>query len=135
MKAKVMRTMTKESPLKNGAEPHPLTVEEQREGGKKSGAVRRKKKLLKDLIEQFGTLGVQNPKLKAQMAQFGIDPDEMTNDMATVVGQYMKAMKGDTSAFNSLRDTKGEKPVDKSENKIIAPKPLIDLTDRKKNGE
>ena len=69
------------------------------------------------------------------MEELGVNPDEFTNDMAAVIGQYMQAQKGNTSAFLGIRDTKGEKPVDKIEQTVVAPKPLIDLTDRKKNGE
>ena len=114
---------------------HKLTAKDAQKGGQKSGETRRKKKLLRELIEQFGALKVSSPKMRKTMEELGVNPDEFTNDMATVIGQYVQAQKGNTSAFLAIRDTKGEKPVDKVEQTVVAPKPLIDLTDRKKNGE
>ena len=121
--------------LKNDNRPHELSAEEARKGGKNSVEARRRKKTFRELIEQFGELEVKNPKIRRTMEELGVSPDEFTNDMAAVIGQYMQAQKGNTSAFLGIRDTKGEKPVDKIEQTVVAPKPLIDLTDRKKNGE
>ena len=121
--------------LKNDNRPHELSAEEARKGGKNSVEARRRKKTFRELIEQFGELEVKNPKIRRTMEELGVSPDEFTNDMAAVIGQYMQAQKGNTSAFLGIRDTKGEKPVDKIERTVVAPKPLIDLTDRKKNGE
>ena len=114
---------------------HKLTAKDAQKGGQKSGESRRRKKTFRELIEQFGKLEVKNPKIRRTMEELGVNPDEFTNDMAAVIGQYMQAQKGNTSAFLGIRDTKGEKPVDKIEQTVVAPKPLIDLTDRKKNGE
>lgn len=121
--------------LKNDNPPHKPTTEEARKGGIKSGESRRRKKTFRELIEQFGELEVKNPKIRRTMEELGVNPDEFTNDMAAVIGQYMQAQKGNTSAFLGIRDTKGEKPVDKIEQTVVAPKPLIDLRGRKKNGE
>lgn len=121
--------------LKNDNPPHMPTTEEARKGGIKSGETRRRKKTFRELIELFGSLDVKNPKIRRTMEELGLDPEEFTNDMATIIGQYMSAQKGNTNAFLALRDTKGEKPIDKVEQTVVAPKPLIDLTDRKKNGE
>lgn len=121
--------------LKNDNKPHKLSADEARKGGKNSGETRRRKKTFRELIEQFGELEVKNPKIRRTMEELGVNPEEFTNDMAAVIGQYMQAQKGNTSAFLGIRDTKGEKPVDKVEQTVVAPKPLIDLTKRKKNGQ
>lgn len=121
--------------LKNDNKPHKLSTEEARKGGKNSVETRRRKKTFRELIEQFGELEVKNPKIRRTMEELGVNPEEFTNDMAAVIGQYMQAQKGNTSAFLGIRDTKGEKPIDKVEQTVVAPKPLIDLTDRKKNGQ
>lgn len=121
--------------LKNDNPAHSPTTEEARKGGIKSGESRRRKKTFRELIELFGSLDVKNPKIRRTMEELGLDPDEFTNDMATIIGQYMSAQKGNTNAFLALRDTKGEKPIDKIEQTVVAPKPLIDLTNRRKNGE
>ena len=45
----------------------------------------------------------------------GISKEDLTNNMACVVGLFQKAMAGDVQAFNAIRDIRGEKPVDKTE--------------------
>ena len=104
------------------------TPSERRENAKKagiaSGAARRKKKTLRELIEIYGE-----------------QPDEanktISNDLAVVVGQYRLAKSnkpGATQAAIFIRDTKGEKPHDVLETPNIEYKPLVDLTKRSKNG-
>lgn len=85
--------------------------EKGRKGGKASGLARKRKKLLRELVETFGTLEVF-PKEKAAMAALGIDEKNMSRDMQIVVSLYKKAMNGDVAAFNAIRDIKGEKPTD-----------------------
>ena len=82
-----------------------LTKEEQRKiaqmGGIKSGEVRRERKKLRELLEIALVL-----------------PDEDTgeqNDMSMTSALIKKAIKGDVSAYLAIRDTLGEKPVDKQE--------------------
>lgn len=114
---------------------HKLTGEEASKGGKNSVEARRKKKLLKEIIEMFGDLKVESENLQKMMKMAGIkDTEQMTNDLAMIIGQYRAAQKGNTNAAVFIRDTKGEKPKDVIENHNINYKPLIDLTDRKKNG-
>lgn len=79
---------------------HKLTVSEQREGGKKSGEVRRKKKAMREIMEEYG----QQPNKSHP---------EIDNDTALVIHQYELAMEsgnGSTQAATFIRDTKGEKP-------------------------
>lgn len=95
-----------------------LTAEEQRkiasEGGKASVKARRRKKNLRELVETFGKLKPQ-AALQELMKQMGVSEEDMSNDMACVVGLYQKAQAGDVSAFNGIRDIRGEKPADKVE--------------------
>lgn len=101
---------------------HILTLEEQSAGGKASGEARKQKKLIKDNIELLLSLPIKNAKTKDQLKALGIDDNEMNNQMALVIAMYQKAIKGDVSAFNTLRDTLGQKPVEKTE---IAQAPII----------
>lgn len=97
-----------------------LTEEEQRrissKGGKASGEARRKKKLMKDQIELLLSLpfpDVQDrngKKIKTTFKQLGLNDENIDNQMAMVVAMWQRALKGDVSAFNTLRDTVGEKP-------------------------
>lgn len=97
-----------------------LTEEEQRKisskGGKASGEARRKKKLMKDQIKLLLSLpfpDVQDrngKKLKTTFKQLGLNDENIDNQMAMVIAMWQKALKGDVNAFNTLRDTVGEKP-------------------------
>lgn len=95
-----------------------LTAEEQRaiasKGGKASVEARRRKKNLKELVEAFGD---KEPStvLAELMQGMGIDKKNLTNNMACVVGLFQKAQAGDVSAFNAIRDIRGEKPVEKTQ--------------------
>lgn len=95
-----------------------LTAEEQRaiasKGGKASVEARRAKKNLKELVEIMGDKKA-DPMLQERMKDMGISKEDLTNNMACVVGLFQKAMAGDVQAFNAIRDIRGEKPVDKTE--------------------
>lgn len=89
--------MANEQNLKPGA--HKLTVEEASKGGKRSGEVRRERKLIKDrILEMMGE-----------------------SDWDTMIRNAIERAKDDDKAFSTLRDTIGEKPVDKVEQTNIEP--------------
>lgn len=83
------------------------TTSERRELAKKagvaSGKARREKANFKKLVEI-----ALNQEYK----------DGMTNGEAMVISQVLKALDGDTKAFEVLRDTAGQKPVQVVEDKI-----------------
>lgn len=96
-----------------------------RKGGIASGKARRKKKMLREIMEEYGSL-----------------PDDLnpniSNDISVVIAQYKLAKSekpGSTQAATFIRDTRGEKPHDVLETPDIEVKPLVDLTKRKKNGQ
>lgn len=93
-----------------------------KKGQEASTKAKKEKKLIKDNIELLLSLPIKNAKTKEQLKQLGIDDNEMNNQMALVIAMYQKAIKGDVSAFNTLRDTLGQKPVEKTE---IAQAPII----------
>jgi general stress protein YciG len=96
----------------------PLSTEKAREIGKKGGEssvrARRAKKTLRELVELFGELGV-NDDTRKLMKKLGIPEELMTRKMQPVVALFNKANKGDVSAFNAIRDIVGEKPVDRTQ--------------------
>jgi N-acetylglucosamine kinase-like BadF-type ATPase len=71
-------------------------------GGKKSGEVRRQKKLLKDCFDILLDKEYENKQGNKQSG---------SEVLASVV--FKKAMAGDLKAFEILRDTAGQKPVEK----------------------
>ena len=95
------------------------TSEEAKERGKnggiKSGIIRRQQKTFKDLFIQFSKLEITNDKLKDKLKKAGFDDEEMTNKTALMYSMYLKALKGDTKAFEIVCNLMGEKPADKLE--------------------
>lgn len=87
----------------------PLSTEKAREigakGGKASAESRRKKRDLKLAIQALLEADIKDKKTG----------ETMSGAEALAVAQFRKAMKGDTKAFEVLRDTSGQKPVEKVE--------------------
>jgi len=96
------------------------TKEEQRKiarkGGIASGKARRRKKLIKEQLGLLLSLPLKDENAKKKLKQLGIDADNLDNQMAMIISIWNKALKGDVQAFNSIRDTVGEKPKDVIEN-------------------
>lgn len=87
------------------------TTEEVREiarkGGIASGEARRRKKTLKDELIALLEMNDNNNKISVALLN--------------------KALNGDIQAFTTIRDTIGEKPIDKSLNATTEAKKLEDL--------
>ena len=90
------------------------TKEEQREiarkGGIASGEARKRKKSLKEAMDLLLSLPVKDNKVRKQIADLGIDPDLVDNQMAMVIAQWRQAVKGNTKAYQNIEATVGEKP-------------------------
>lgn len=80
---------------------HVLTADEQRKGGEKSGEARKKKKRLRECLEALldGEIEVNGSKVSISEAM-----------AATAV---QAALRGDWKAWELVRDTSGQKPVDR----------------------
>ena len=89
--------------------------EKGRLGGIASGEARRKKKLIKEQLELLLSLPLKDENAKRKLEQIGIDTDNLDNQMAMIISIWNKALKGDIQAFNSIRDSVGEKPTDRQE--------------------
>lgn len=95
----------------------PPTTEEARERGRKGGQASAKKrqqnKTFKEIISKFLDGQVSDERLKQQMIDFGFADKEVSNKSCAVFALWKEAIKGNTKAFELLRDTIGEKPQDK----------------------
>lgn len=84
------------------------TTEEQREiarkGGKASGEARRRKKTLKEAL----LIALELEKNGKTVQEIGVE---------AVLNKFMS---GDIQAFTTVRDTIGEKPVDKVEQEVVS---------------
>lgn len=81
---------------------HKLTVEELRRGGQKSGETRRAKKSLREAMQVL---------MDADLT--GKDGKTMTGTEAMAAKAFQAALKGDWKAWELVRDTAGQKPVER----------------------
>ena len=94
--------MANEKNLVRGDDVHKLTAEEASKGGKRSAEVRRQKRDLRRALEML--LEKEFTDKSGNVA---------TGAEAITTKLFEKAMKGDVRAFETLRDTVGQKPVEK----------------------
>lgn len=85
-----LKIPTSEEARRNGAK-----------GGKASGEARRKKKLLRECLDEL------------LAREYDTKLGKMTGSEALSVQLMKKALNGDVKAFEVLRDTAGQKPVDR----------------------
>ena len=88
------------------------STSEQREirskGGKKSGEVRRAKKTMKEMLDYLLTKEITNKS-----------GEKATTQEAISLALIKQALNGNVKAFALIRDTIGEKPTEKIENKNV----------------
>lgn len=85
-------------------------------GGKASGESKRRKKTMKELVQIMGNSPA--PKQVADKIKTlfpNLEDDDLINKVTILAKQFEKANKGDSKAFELIRDTGGEKPSDKLE--------------------
>lgn len=113
------------------------TKEEARErgraGGIKSGKVRRQRKTLAQIGDMIGGLDIKSEKNREILHKAGITDDDMINDVGMMFRLNLKAQSGDTRAIELLSKLRGQFK-EQTAVELTAPKPLVDLTKRKKNG-
>lgn len=94
--------MANEKNLVKGADAHKLTAEEASKGGKRSAEVRRQKRDLRRALEML-----LEKEFKDKNGNVATGAEAITTKL------FEKAMKGDVRAFETLRDTVGQKPIEK----------------------
>lgn len=83
--------------------------EKGKKGGKKSGKVRREKRLLKDCMIDLLDLNVSSQKQWNKLSKMGIDPENIDNRTLLTVALFQKAVDyGDVNAFKEIRNLIGE---------------------------
>lgn len=81
---------------------HKFTREEAKKGAQKSAEARRKKRDLRQAIEILLDTDIK-----------GKNGEIKSGAEAIAIAQFQKALKGDTRAFEVIRDTAGQKPIEK----------------------
>lgn len=96
----------KEDNLLKGEDIHSFTLEEASKGGKASAEARRKKRDLRLALEVL---------LESNMKKKNLSGKEQDMSVAEAISleQVKKALEGDSKAFEIVRDSSGQKPVEK----------------------
>lgn len=94
--------MANEQNLLKGDEKHKFTPEEHSKGGIASGEARRAKRDLRKALE-----ALLDKDFKSK------EGETISGAEAIAIKQFEKALKGDTRAFETVRDTAGQKPVER----------------------
>lgn len=91
-----------------------------REGGKASGAARRRKRSLKEAADLYLSLPVTDRRRWNKIAKMNVNPEDIDNQMAMIIGLTMAATAGDAKAAKVIVDLLGEDgKVDGGEVQII----------------
>lgn len=94
-----------------------LSTEKAREigskGGKASVKARKKKKFIKEQLEQLMLLDLNECKLKDNMRKLGIPEEELTIQNAMCVSLVQQTLNGSIRAFQVIRDTLGQDPKER----------------------
>lgn len=106
---------TRNKNLKNIEQSHDEAVKNGKKGGIKSGEVRRAKKAMREILDYLLEKEVTNGK-----------GDKITTKEAIAIALLKKAAQGDVKAFEVLRDTIGEKPIEQHNITQIEPPRIID---------
>ena len=109
--------MANEKNLKPQA--HKLSVEEQSRGGKASGEARRKKRQMKDILENLQSLPAPS-KIVAMFKKNGLDvPEGLTMEEALGYSMLLHSIKGDGRIMSLMFDVTGDKRSDQLKEKEI----------------
>ena len=82
-----------------------------------SGVARRKKKRMKELCDLVLSNKIQDKNTIENLKQRfpELDVEDATYELMLILKQYEKAKDGDAKAFEILRDTSNQKPVEKQQ--------------------
>ena len=88
---------------------HKLTVSEQRKGGQKSAQVRREKKTVQKILNDFlSTAAKDNPQVSRLAAKMGLQDDGSIKDLFTIVCTLNTLKDGNLSDLERLSKLLGE---------------------------
>ena len=79
-----------------------------RNGGIASGVSRRRKRSLKEAADLYLSLPVSDRKMWNKISRRGVDPEDIDNQMAMIIGLTMAATAGDAKAAKIIVDLLGE---------------------------
>ena len=77
-------------------------------GGIASGISRRRKRSLKEAADLYLSLPVSDRKMWNKISRRGVDPEDIDNQMAMIIGLTIAATAGDAKAAKVIVDLLGE---------------------------
>ena len=77
-------------------------------GGIASGVSRRRKRSLKEAADLYLSLPVSDRKMRNKISRRGVDPEDIDNQMAMIIGLTIAATAGDAKAAKVIVDLLGE---------------------------
>ncbi len=93
---------------------HQLPEEEQKaissKGGRASGESRRKKRTMREQMEILLSLPVKNREMLENIVMVGAEEEEADNLLALSCVLYKKALEGNLTAIDTIRELIGEGP-------------------------
>lgn len=90
-------------------------AESGRKGGIASGVARRQAKDLRNLALAILEMPIKEGDIDEITSLASVKGKNMTTSQAMILSQVRRAIEGDSKAFEVIRDTAGQKPVDKVE--------------------
>lgn len=107
--------------------PHQFTSDQSREeaarngriGGRASGVSRRRKRSLREAADLYLSLPVANRKKWNAIAKEGVDPEDVDNQMAMIIGLTQAAINGDAKAAKLLFELVGDQSGENDEVKVV----------------
>lgn len=100
--------------------------EKGKKGGRKSGKVRREKRLLKDCMLELLDLPVAEVEEQKKLASMGLDAEKIDNRALLTSALFLKGVSGDVAAFKEIKELIGEQ---KTETNGIIEELIEDLKD------
>lgn len=89
-------------------------------GGRASGAARRRKRSLREAADLYLSLPVSDKRQKNKLVRRGVEPEDVDNQMAMIIGLVEEATAGDARAAKVIVDLLGDAPSQDAEGvKII----------------
>lgn len=79
-------------------------------GGIASGASRRRKRSLRECADIYLSLPPADRRRWNKIARHGVEPEDIDNQMAMIIGLTERAIKGDAKAAKVIIDLLGESP-------------------------
>lgn len=100
---------------------HEQAVANGRKGGKNSGKSKRRRKLMRDTVNDWLKNPIVDPKQQAQLQQMGFSDDDLTGQGLLLASVLSRAIQnGDVRALHEIREIIGEEP-DETEEKESRP--------------